>query len=181
SGTVMCAGMLIGSIGFLVLSLIGVESGLTVLVIGFLLVGGGVSLAETLTNDLIITAAPPARAGAASAISETGYELGGALGTAVLGSIATAVYRGGVPVDTGVAAHETLGGAVATAAQLPPEEAAALLATARGSFVQGMHVSAVVGAVLLPYTAVQALLLLRGRTGASAPAATEPPVHAAQN
>ena len=37
-------------------------------------------------------AAPPERAGAASAISETGSELGGALGIALLGSLATAVY-----------------------------------------------------------------------------------------
>src|SRR5699024_10933338 len=70
-GTWMCTGMFIGTVGFLVLSMIGADSGLAAPVIGFLLVGGGVSLAETLTNDLIITAAPPERAGAASAISET--------------------------------------------------------------------------------------------------------------
>ena len=44
----------------------------------------------------IVGAAPPERAGSASAISETGAELGGALGVAVLGSIGTAIYRGGV-------------------------------------------------------------------------------------
>jgi DHA2 family multidrug resistance protein-like MFS transporter len=48
----------------------------------------------TLTNDLIIGAAPPRRAGAAAAISETASELGGALGIAILGSIGIAVYRG---------------------------------------------------------------------------------------
>ena len=47
----------------------------------------------TLTTDLIVGAAPPERAGAASAISETGVEFGGALGIALLGSIGTAVYR----------------------------------------------------------------------------------------
>ena len=36
---------------------------------------------------------PPERAGVASGISETGAELGGALGIAVLGSIGVAVYR----------------------------------------------------------------------------------------
>ncbi|EHK89305.1 major facilitator superfamily protein [Saccharomonospora azurea SZMC 14600] len=148
-----------------------VDDGLAVLVIGMTLVGLGVPLSETLTNDLIIATAPPERAGAASAISETGHELGGALGTAVLGSIATAVYRGGVPTDAGSAARETLGGAVATASELPPEQATSLLDTARESFVQGMHVSAVVGALLLTYTAVQALVLLRRCTsGTGAPA-----------
>ncbi len=167
----VCGGLLVGAAGFAVLVALEVESGLAALTIGMVLVGFGVPLSETLTNDLVVTAAPRERAGAASAISETGYELGGALGTAVLGSIATAVYRGGVPTDAGSTARETLGGAVATASELPPEQATSLLDTARESFVQGMHVSAVVGALLLTYTAVQALVLLRRRsseTGAPA-------------
>ncbi|MFF5987264.1 MFS transporter [Prauserella flavalba] len=154
-------GLLVAAVGFAVLVTIGVDSGLAMLVTGMALVGFGVPLSETLTNDLIITAAPPERAGAASAISETGFELGGALGTAVLGSVATAVYRAGVPAEAGEAARETLGGAVATAAQLPPEQSAALLASAKEAFVQGVQVSAVVGAALLAYTGVQALVLLR--------------------
>ena len=47
-----------------------------------------------MSTDLIIGAAPAERAGAAAAISETGSEMGGALGIAVLGSIGTAIYRG---------------------------------------------------------------------------------------
>ena len=81
----------------------------------------------TLTTDLIVGSAPPERAGAASAISETSAEFGGALGIAVLGSIGTAVYRGamadampaGVPPEAAEAARDTLGGAVAAAEQLP--------------------------------------------------------------
>ena len=42
----------------------------------------------------VVGAAPPERAGAASAISETSAEFGGALGIAVFGSIGVAVYRG---------------------------------------------------------------------------------------
>ncbi|MBK1783219.1 MFS transporter [Prauserella cavernicola] len=165
-------GLLVAAVGFAALVTLGVDSGLAMLVTGMALVGFGVPLSETLTNDLIITAAPPERAGAASAISETGFELGGALGTAVLGSVATAVYRSGIPADADEAARETLGGAVATAAQLPPEQAASLLAAAKESFVQGVQVSAVVGAVLLAYTGVQALVLLRGRREEPAAVAT---------
>lgn len=168
----IAGGLLLSAGGFTVLVALGVDDGLAVLVIGTALIGFGVPLSETLTNDLIIATAPPERAGAASAISETGYELGGALGTAVLGSIATAVYRAGVPGDAGPVARETLGGATAVAAELPPDHAASLLAAARESFVAGMHVSAVVGALLLAYTAVQALVLLRerrARPGAPAP------------
>jgi len=157
-GTVMCTGMFIGTVGFLVLSMIGTDSGLAAPVIGFLLVGGGVSLAETLTNDLIITAAPPERAGAASAISETGYELGGAMGLALLGSIATAVYRTGLPADAPAAAQDTLGGAAAMAQRRPE-----LFDTARAAFTHGTQVAAWVGAAMLAYTGFQAWFLLGRR------------------
>ncbi|MFC7344998.1 MFS transporter [Saccharopolyspora griseoalba] len=156
-------GLLLAMAGFGVLVLLGAHDGLAVLVAGMLLVGFGVPLSETLTNDLIITAAPPERAGAASAISETGFELGGALGTAVLGSIATAVYRADMPAEAGSAARETLGGAVATAAQLPPEQARALLDSASEAFVHAIHVGALAGGLLLAYTAAQAFALLRDR------------------
>jgi MFS transporter, DHA2 family, multidrug resistance protein len=70
---------------------------------------------------MVIGAAPPARAGAASAISETGSELGGALSIAILGTLGTAVYRSqvddripaGVPPEQADATRETLGAAEA--------------------------------------------------------------------
>lgn len=156
TSTLIGSGMLAGAAGFLLMTQIGVNTGLTALVIGFVLVGGGVGLAETLTNDLIIASAPPDRAGAAAAISETGYELGGALGTAVLGSIATAVYRAGLPPAAPDAARDTLGGAAAMAGQQPE-----VFATARAAFTQGTQVTAWVGAAVLVYAGIQAWLLLR--------------------
>ena len=61
----------------------------------------GSSPVIVLATDLVVGSAPVERAGAASAISETSAELGGALGIAILGSIGTAVYRardgGGCP------------------------------------------------------------------------------------
>ncbi|WP_245975869.1 MFS transporter [Amycolatopsis palatopharyngis] len=156
-------GLLLSAAGYLLLATIGTDSGLAALVAGFVLVGGGIAVAETLTNDLIIAAAPPERAGAASALSETGYELGGALGIAVLGTIATAIYRGGIPADAPEAARETLGGAAAVATQLPPGEAAGLLRSAQEAFVQGLHVTAYAGAALLLYAGFQAMILLRNR------------------
>ncbi|MFN3340701.1 MAG: hypothetical protein ACK40Z_13465 [Dietzia sp.] len=62
---------------------------------------GGVGM--TLTNDIIMSSAPPARAGRAAAISETAYELGTALGAAILGSVLAAVYRRQLLGDTGAA------------------------------------------------------------------------------
>ena len=65
-------------------------------------------------------------------ISETGAELGGAIGIAVLGSIGTAVYRAaltdqlppGIPNDAVAGARDTLGAAVEVAQELPGHSAA---------------------------------------------------------
>jgi DHA2 family multidrug resistance protein-like MFS transporter len=63
----------------------------------------------------MVGTAPPERAGAASGISETSSEFGGALGIAILRVIGTAVYRGqvadtvpaGVPPEAAAAARDT--------------------------------------------------------------------------
>jgi hypothetical protein len=80
---VMAVGLAIGAVGMVVLTQVAAESGLTVLVSASVVYSLGLAPLFTLTNDLIIGAAPPERAGAASAISETGAELGGALSIAI--------------------------------------------------------------------------------------------------
>ena len=109
----------------------------------------------TLTNDVIIGSAPPERAGAASGISETCAELGGALGIALFGSIGVAIYRGmlvtalppGLSSDVVQTVMSTLGGAVVVAQHLPGAAAATLLGVAREAFVRGLVVSQVISGV----------------------------------
>src|SRR5437867_2430559 len=88
----LSAGLVLATGGFGLLTRVDGGSALAVLVSGSLLVSLGLAPVFTLATDVIVGAAPPERAGAASAISETGSELGGALGIALLGSLATAVY-----------------------------------------------------------------------------------------
>ena len=124
----------------------------------------------TLTNDLIIGSAPPERAGAASGISETGADLGGALAIALLGTLGTAVYRNrldedlpaGVPDESVEAASSTLGGAVVVADELPGRVGDELLEAAQAAFTAGLQASALVSAVIAAGTAVLAAILLRG-------------------
>ncbi|MEV4006954.1 hypothetical protein [Actinomadura sp. NPDC049753] len=112
---------------------------------------------------VLLKSAPPERAGAASAISETGAELGGALGIAVLGSVATAVYGRhlaghlpeGVPAGAAAAARETLPAALEAAGRLPPGPGGALAEAARDAFAHSLHVHAI---VLVPLLAALALL-----------------------
>jgi MFS transporter, DHA2 family, multidrug resistance protein len=96
--------------------------------------------------------APPERAGSASGISETGAELGGALGIALLGSIGTAIYR--AEGGTGETLGDALPGTIETATQ---------------AFTHGMQVAAVAAAILMAAMAVVAARLLRTRSE-SAPA-----------
>lgn len=67
------------------------------------MVGLGRGLTFTVTTDLVLSSAPEHQAGAASAVSETTYELGAALGIALLGSIVIGIYRG-FTAPTGVPA-----------------------------------------------------------------------------
>jgi DHA2 family multidrug resistance protein-like MFS transporter len=127
-----------------------------------LFVGVGAGFSFTVTADVILSSVPKEQAGAASAVSETAYELGAALGIAVLGSIVTGVYRGfSGPVGTPAAAHESLGGAVEAARGLPADRAGSLLSAAREAFVDGLALAAGAGAAVLLAASAAAWFLLR--------------------
>lgn len=123
--------------------------------------GLGVGLAMTLTTDAVVSAVPPAKAGGASAISETAYELGVALGVAVLGSLVTLGYQARVALPAGLTAgdraqaSDSLASAVAVAVA---GDRADVLDAAKEAFVASLQVACVVAAVL---TAVAALVAWR--------------------
>ncbi len=129
----------------------------------------------------MVGSAPPEHFGAASGISETGAELGGALGISILGSIGTAVYRGtmadaipaAVPVPVAEAIRSTLGGALAEAGRLPDAIRDGLLGTARQAFVESMQLAALVCAAIAIGTAVMVVILLRRVRTASERAAMQ--------
>jgi DHA2 family multidrug resistance protein-like MFS transporter len=165
----MAGGLLFSAVGFAMFTRLDADSGAPLAAIASVIFSLGMAPVLTLTTDLIVGSAPPERAGAASAISETGAEFGGALGIAILGSIGVAVYRSamavaapaGVPPEAEEAARGTLGGAIAVAAQLPQALGAQLVTAARDAFVSGLQLTAgisVVGSVVL---AVFVLLILR--------------------
>ncbi|GAA4480478.1 MFS transporter [Rhodococcus olei] len=167
-GTVLATGLAVSALGAAALTLLRADGGPIAFVVGFVLAGIGVGMALTLTSDLVVGAVEPARAGAASAVSETAYELGVALGVAVLGSVVLAVFRGRLDVsalDDGAAhaAQETLGGAVAVAQQAPDAVGAALLESAQHAFVSGTHVAALITTVVLALNAVLVHRIMRTR------------------
>jgi MFS transporter, DHA2 family, multidrug resistance protein len=165
---VMAAGMVLAAVGFGLLTQLDPAAGLAVLVAGSVAFSLGSAPMTTLATDLMVGTAPPERAGAASGISETSSEFGGALGIAVLGSIGAAVYRGqmteAVPAaapSQAAAARDTLGGAVAAANQLPDQLGAALLDAAREAFTQGLRLTFAISAAIAVGIAVLVAALLR--------------------
>lgn len=167
---VISSGLMLVTAGLMVLTQVEGPNALALLVTGTVVLGLGMSPVVTLGTDLIVGSAPAERAGAASAISETGAELGGALGIAVMGSVGMAVYRGmmtdvipqGVGAEAAEAARGTLGGALATAAELPGALGSGLLAAARDAFTEGLEMTASIGAILALSTAILAAFVLRG-------------------
>ena len=171
-GFVIAGGLVVAAIGLGMLTLVSATAGLGILVTASAIMGAGLGPMAALSTDLIVGAAPPERAGAASAISETGTELGAGLGIAVLGSIGFGVYRSQIAatMPAGVhdeAARESLGGAVAAAAELPGVAGVQLLAAAREAFTQGLHTTAIVGASVAVVLAILAATLLRTVTARS--------------
>ncbi|CAM5496185.1 MFS transporter [Streptomyces fumanus] len=161
---VVSGGLAAVGLALAALTVIGQSTGYPLLGTALLVVGVGAGFSFTVTADVILSSVPKEQAGAASAVSETAYELGAALGIALLGSVVTGVYRGFTgPPGTPEAAHESLGGAVESAAHLPADTASALLDAARQSFVDGLTLAAGVGAAILLAAAVAAWFLLRGQ------------------
>ncbi|GLW46040.1 MFS transporter [Streptomyces sp. NBRC 14336] len=159
---VVSGGLAAVGLSLAALTVLGQSTGYAVLGTALLVVGIGAGFSFTVTADVILSSVPKEHAGAASAVSETAYELGAALGIAVLGSIVTGVYSNFTgPAGTPDSAHESLGGAVESAASMPPAAAHTMLNAARESFVDGLALAAGAGAAVLLLAAVAAWFMLR--------------------
>lgn len=179
--TIIMAGLSLVIVGFGMGTLLDSVSTMAPFVALSLLCGIGVGLAETLTNDVILTAAPPERAGAAAAISETGYEFGGAMGTAVLGTAGMAIYSvrmqdaaslPGMDATSADAASQTLAAAHEIAHGLP-DGGVALRELANAAFMSGINLVAVIGIGTAALTVLLAWRGLQSESRASAAATRE--------
>jgi DHA2 family multidrug resistance protein-like MFS transporter len=170
----------IAAVGLGLLSRVGDAGtdGLAIVVVSSVIISLGLAPVFGLTTELVVGSAPPERAGAASGVSESAFELGGALGISLLGSIGIAIYRrdvtealpAGVPADAAAAARDTLGGAVAVAQDLPAQLGATVLGVAQDAFVAGMQVAAALSGVIAVGVAIFAIAVLRDvRTGGHEP------------
>ena len=150
----MSGGLALAALGFALFTQLDGKTSFWSFALGSSLFSLGLAPVFTLTTDLIVGSAPPERAGAAAALSETSAELGGALGIAIFGSLGVAVYRRAIelalsanlPQSVRDAAAGTLGGASAAAAELPRAAGHALFGAAQQAFTEGVRACAAVSA-----------------------------------
>jgi DHA2 family multidrug resistance protein-like MFS transporter len=150
-GYVVAATLALSTLGYLLLGYVQGVGSIAIVMIGFGLVYLGLGAVAALGTDLVVGAAPPAKAGSAAAMSETVQELGLAVGVTVLGSLAAAIYRDRIsttplpadlPADVTERVRQSLAGAVST-----PELPSAVLDQAKEAFTTGFNITTIVAGI----------------------------------
>lgn len=150
--------LLVAALAFAVMAL--VQASVVSVCVAFVLLNVSVAAITTVSNDLVLSSVPAERAGSASSVSETAYEVGVVLGTTLIGGAVAALYRLSLVLPEGLSqeatrAAATLGGARTV---ISGESVAALLQAADTAFREGVSLtSAGVSLAVLAF----ALLTLR--------------------
>jgi EmrB/QacA subfamily drug resistance transporter len=120
-------------------------------------------------TESVMNAVPEEHAGVGSATNDVNRMVAGALGVAVSGSVLSTAYASrmedataALPAPAAEAAADSIGGAAAVAAALPPQAADALSAAAGAAFTDAMGISLVVAAGVIALTAGAVLRWLPG-------------------
>lgn len=178
---VIVSGLLIASTGFALTLFLSPSSHPALIAASLALVSLGAGMALALSNDIIMSSVKPERAGQAAATSETAYELGTTLGTAVLGGVLVAWYSRVVAAGTDALdvassiadrASSTMAEALLVAGEVGGNTAAAILEIAQRAFTEAIIVTGIAGAAIMVLAAIWALVTLRG-AAADADLATE--------
>jgi EmrB/QacA subfamily drug resistance transporter len=158
---VVTTGLLIVTVGLLAFRTLGLHTSyLHVLAIMCLMVTG-IALTMSPMTAAIMSAVPPRRAGAGSAMNDATRELGASLGIAVLGSIAATRYDNslnhalaGLTGAQRTKARSSLAGALDVAGKLRAAPGRVLTTAAEHSFVNGVHMAVTAGAFLVCLSAI---------------------------
>jgi EmrB/QacA subfamily drug resistance transporter len=158
---VVTFGMLLITGGLLMFTAVGLHTPYLYVLVTLVPLVSGMALSMAPMTAAIMSAVPPRRAGAGSAMNDATRELGAALGVAVLGSLASSRYGSalahslhGLSPSARSASRASLAGALRTAEGLTGGAAHTLTVAAQHAFVDGIHLAVVVGAVLAATAAV---------------------------
>jgi DHA2 family multidrug resistance protein-like MFS transporter len=167
---IMALGLVVVAAGFGVLTTLTTDTPYVVIGAAFALLGAGMSITAAPATAEIMTSVPMSKAGVGSAVNDTTRELGGALGIALLGSIANIAYRSDVELDrialpagARASAEESIGAAAAVADRVPA--GGDVVAQASSAFTHAFTVANSVALGLAIAAAAAVLILRRPSTG----------------
>ena len=165
----LVGGMALAAVALFGLSRIGLSSSLNDTIGWFALLGLGLSPVMVGATDVIVGNAPVRLAGVAGGLQSTAMQVGGTIGTAVLGAIMSAQVDALLPARWAAAHLPLLTGAQLAAVKsaatvgVAPDASARVAAVVHGTFVSGMNAAFLVAAVVALAGALLALLVRRGR------------------
>ncbi|HEY9242971.1 MAG TPA: MFS transporter [Streptosporangiaceae bacterium] len=175
------AGMLLAAVALFGLSRLTVTASPNDTIVWFVLLGLGLSPVMVGATEVIVGNAPVELAGVASGLQSTAMQLGGTLGTAVLGAVMSAKISSLLPASWHAAHLPALTPAqldqVKSAASVgvapvthstPPQIATVITDISHAAFLAGMHNAFLVGAGVALAGAVIGLITKRGSGAAGA-------------
>ncbi len=149
--TVVAAGLVLMALGFGLMATSTAQTGYSFLLSASIVIAAGMGLAMAPATESIMGSLPPAQAGVGSAVNDTTRSLGGALGVAVMGSVASSVFASRVqpslahvPAAFAAQARTSLGAAIAVGQHAPPSVGQNLIDTARHAFVTGADLAMII-------------------------------------
>jgi EmrB/QacA subfamily drug resistance transporter len=153
---VVSSGLVLMAAGLIAMAGVGTETAYVDIVWRMVLMAAGMGLTMAPATESIMGSLPLGKAGVGSAVNDTTRQVGGALGVAVIGSVASSLYASHVvdsvpaaaPPEAVTQIKEQIGAALAIAERFDIPQ---LADAARQSFVDGMHAGVLVaaGAALL--------------------------------
>ncbi|MHB8296530.1 MAG: MFS transporter, partial [Acidimicrobiales bacterium] len=182
------AGLATVAAGLMLLSTVGVHTGYERVLVAMLVTGAGMGMTMSPAVESVMGSLPRAEAGVGSATNSTTMQVGGAVGVAVLGSVASSHYRSSIsaaitgrhiPAPAAHAIRSSIGGALGVASHVGGGAGAALALAAREGYVRAMSMALPVAAGVAVAGALIALAFLPARPAAQAPAASGRPPGAA--
>ncbi len=160
---IVAGGLAIVSLSLVVMSFATVTSGYPLVLASILILGLGMGMTMAPATESIMGSLPRAKAGVGSAVNDTTRQIGGALGVAILGSLLASTYASSLGDAVPAAAKASVGAALDLANRLGGVDGAALAASAKSAYVDGMGVGVLVAAGVALLGSVIALVFLPSR------------------
>ncbi|MBB6554923.1 MFS transporter [Nonomuraea rubra] len=170
----MAAGLLITALAMFLMSRLGIEATFIESGIPFVLLAFGLSPVFVGATEIIVGNAPVELSGVAGGLQQSAMQVGGALGTAILGAVMAAEISDTLPGYLGPAAgvtpeQLTLLEKAAAFGQAPPGLPEQVGDAVHLSFMDGMHLAFLVSTCIAVLTAVLTLFVRAGRKTEGAP------------